>query len=218
MFSIHPYFLFLWFFSFLLLTLSLHKNTIQGEQKWCYLYSWETSKKGKKSFSTRKWHWQTRLLTKNTTTSTFVIFTQKLVSLPKRTAAVKFLVFLRPTQIPLNLSFSLLLRPWKMVKSRIKPCLSSNQHKRRQRKRQKKEVFFCRTIACKQLELCEEKVCHFAKRRYYKSPRTNVNAGMLNFSSVRQLCNFFWGNMFLDEKSLNRHLHDSKKCNLLILE
>ena len=142
MFSIHPYFLFLWFFSFLLLTLSLHKNTIQGEQKWCYLYSWETSKKGKKSFSTRKWHWQTRLLTKNTTTSTFVIFTQKLVSLPKRTAAVKFLVFLRPTQIPLNLSFSLLLRPWKMVKSRIKPCLSSNQHKRRQRKRQKKEVFF----------------------------------------------------------------------------
>ena len=142
MFSIHPYFLFLWFFSFLLLTLSLHKNTIQGEQKWCYLYSWETSKKREKSFSTRKWHWQTRLLTKNTTTSTFVIFTQKLVSLPKRTAAVKFLVFLRPTQIPLNLSFSLLLRPWKMVKSRIKPCLSSNQHKRRQRKRQKRKSFF----------------------------------------------------------------------------
>ena len=49
------------FFFPLMLSLSLDKNTIQGEQKWCYLYSWETSKKGKKSFSTRKWHWQTRL-------------------------------------------------------------------------------------------------------------------------------------------------------------
>ena len=39
-------------FSFLLSSLSLDKNTIQGEHKWCYLYSWETSivKKGKKVF------------------------------------------------------------------------------------------------------------------------------------------------------------------------